>query len=48
MIGADGKLAGFDIDLTEDLCKRAPSHASPPRRVDDLIPQPQTPASSTS
>ena len=23
MIGADGKLAGFDIDLTEDLCKRA-------------------------
>jgi octopine/nopaline transport system substrate-binding protein len=23
MIGADGKLAGFDIDLSEDLCKRA-------------------------
>jgi octopine/nopaline transport system substrate-binding protein len=23
MIGADGKLAGFDIDLTQDLCKRA-------------------------
>src|SRR5579862_2649116 len=23
MIGADGKLAGFDIDLSQDLCRRA-------------------------